>query len=90
MPDAANPFKNPWQAAKAPFLIAWNRLQGGALTANPYGTLKTLRYVYGTILYPPDKPRPPGLEVSQSESDAQGFALYGMVRVSGINVIPPC
>lgn len=90
MPAALNPIKHPWQAAKAPFLIAYNRLQGGAITANPYGTLKTLRYVYGTILYPADKPRPPGLEVSQSEGDTEGFALYGTVRVSGVNVIPPC
>lgn len=90
IPHALNPIQHPWQAAKGGFLVAWRRLQGGALEANPWGTLVTLRYVYGTILYPPDKPRAPGLEVAQTESDAQGFALYGTVRASGVNVIPPC
>ena len=89
MPDALNPLK-PWQHAKASFLIAYRRLQGGALEANPWGTLRTLKYAYGTFIKDPD-PRPTGsLEVATSESDTQAFAIYGTVRVSGVNVIPPC
>jgi hypothetical protein len=89
MPDAVNPLK-PWQHAKASFFIAWRRLSGGALEANPWGTYVTLKYVYGTFLRDPDPPDAGSLEVSRSEPDTEGFALYGMVRVSGVNVIPPC
>jgi len=90
MPDALNPMK-PWQHAKASFFVAWRRLQGGALEANPWGTFRTLKYVYGTILEY-DRPKQPtgSLEVSLTETDMQGFAIYGTVRVSGVNVIPPC
>lgn len=92
MPDALNPLK-PWQHAKASALILYKRLQGGgnwgAFWTSPWGTIGTLKYVYGTFIDP--QPPPTGsLEVETAESDAQAFAIYGTVRVSGLNVIPPC
>jgi hypothetical protein len=92
MPDALNPLK-PWEHAKASALILYTRLQGGgnwgALWTSPWGTYGTLKYAYGTFINP--RPAPTGsLEVSLSESDAQAFAVYGTVRVSGTNAIPPC
>jgi len=87
---ALNPIRYPWQAAKAPFFIAYRRLQGGALEANPYGTYATLKWLFDDYLGPPKRPYSQGLEVGTTETDADGFAIYGIVRVSGTNVIPPC
>lgn len=87
MPSALNPLK-PWQHAKASFLIAWRRLQGGALEANPWGTYKTLTWAYGTFIHPAGPPPQPPLDVSLAEGDREAFAIYGTVRVSGTNVIP--
>jgi hypothetical protein len=90
MPDALNPLK-PWDHAKASFFILYTRLQGGgelgALWTSPWGTYGTLKYAYGTFINP--EPPPTGsLEVSLAETDAEAFAIYGTVRVSGVNVIP--
>lgn len=87
---ALNPIRYPWEAAKAPFFIAYRRLSGGALEANPYGTYATLKWLFDDYFGPPKKPYSPGLEVGGNETDATGFAIYGVLRVSGTSVIPPC
>lgn len=88
---ALNPFRYPWQAAKAPALILYQRLQGGgnfgALWTSPWGTYGTLKWLLDGE---PAIPRGPGLEVGSTETDKRGFAIYGTVRVSGTNVVPPC
>lgn len=85
---ALNPMRYPWQAAKAPFFIAYRRLSGGALEANPYGTYATFKYLINDYFAEKKVPRGPGLEVGGNQTDATGFAIYGVVRVSGTNVIP--
>jgi hypothetical protein len=87
---ALNPIRYPWQAAKAPFVIAYRRIQGGALEANPYGTYATLKWLADDYFGSRKPPRGPGLEVGTGGTDADGFAIYGLVRVSGTSVIPPC
>lgn len=87
---ALNPVRYPWQAAKAPFVIAYRRLSGGALEANPYGTYATFKYIFGDYFADKKTPRGPGLDVGSNQTDATGFAIYGLVRVSGTSVIPPC
>jgi hypothetical protein len=87
---ALNPIRYPWQAAKAPFFIAYRRLQGGGLEANPYGTYATLKWMFDDYFAPRPEPRSMGLEVGTGGTDADGFAIYGLVRVSGTSVIPPC
>jgi hypothetical protein len=92
--EALNPLK-PWQHAKTSAAILNQRLHGGgnwgALYTSPWGTLKTVKYVYRYVIDPRDEKSPSeGMEVSQAETDARGYAIYGTVRVSGVNVIPPC
>lgn len=87
---ALNPVRYPWEAAKAPFFIAYRRLQGGALEANPYGTYATFKWIFNDYFGPPRTPSSQGLELGSNQTDATGFAIYGVVRVSGTSVIPPC
>lgn len=57
---------------------------------NPIASVKhSLRYAY-SVFDPKPPPPGPGLDVAGVETGAQGFALYGTVRVSGTNVVPPC
>lgn len=85
---ALNPFRYPGEAAKAPFFIAYRRLQGGALEANPYGTYATLKWMFNDYFADKKLPHGPGLDIGSQQTDATGFAIYGVVRVSGTNVIP--
>lgn len=59
---------------------------------NPIASVKhSLRYAYS--IWEPSSVKPPkgpGLEVSRVETDSTGFAIYGLVRVGGTNVVPPC
>lgn len=88
MPAVIRPNK-PWQNIKATLYIGLNFYQDSRSLYNPFASVKdSLKYAY-SLLNP--KPPPTGsLEVSRTETDAQAFALYGTVRVSGRNVIPPC
>lgn len=88
---ALNPFTHPLEAAKAPAYILYHRLQGGGnfgfLYTSPWGTYDTLKWLFK------GEPKPlgmPGLEVGSTDSGTEGFAIYGTVRVSGTNVVPPC
>jgi hypothetical protein len=88
---ALNPFRYPWQAAKGGAEVLYHRLEGGgglgALWTSPWGTYGTLKWILDGPSVPP---RPPGLEIGSTQTDRQGFAIYGTVRVSGTSVIPPC
>lgn len=88
MPAVIRPNK-PWQNIKASLYIGLNFYQDSRSLYNPFASVKhSLRYAY-SILHP--KPAPTGsLEVAQTETDARGFAIYGLVRVGGMNVVPPC
>lgn len=88
-----NPFRYPWEAAKAPLLILNQRLHGGgdwgALWTSPWGTYGTIKWIVDNYTRAPKFPRGPGLNVVGTETDANAFAIYGVVRVSGVSVIPP-
>lgn len=84
----------PWQHAKQSFNVFYYRIYGGGATlrslyTSPWGTAKTFGYIWKTYIDPRDARSPSeGMDVSQSETDARGFAIYGIVRVGGSNVIP--
>lgn len=88
MPAVIRPSK-PWQNIKASLLIGLDFYRDTRSLYNPIASVKhSLKYAY-SLVHP--GPVPTGsLEVSQVETDAQGFAIYGLVRVSGTSVIPPC
>lgn len=88
MPAIIRPNK-PWQNIKASLYIGLAFYQDKRSLYNPIASVKhSLRYAYS--LFHPKPPETGSLEVAQTETDARGFALYGLVRVSGVNVIPPC
>lgn len=84
----------PWQHAKQSFNVFYYRIYGGGATlrslyTSPWGTAKTFGYIWKTYIDPRDARSPSeGMDVSQTETAARGFAIYGTVRVSGVNVIP--
>lgn len=88
MPAVLRPTK-PWQNIKASLYIGLNFYQDKRSLYNPFASVKhSLKYAYS--LFHPEPPATGSLEVAQTETDARGFAIYGMVRVSGVNIIPPC
>lgn len=87
MSDAINPLK-PWQHIKSTLFIGYYRFKDGRLYS-PWGMFETAWYAHKTFVDPRPRKQPTGhLDVSITESDARGFAIYGMVRVSGTSVIP--
>jgi len=88
MPAVIRP-KKPWQNIKATLYIGLAFYQDKRSLYNPIASVKhSLKYAY-SLFHP--KPQPTGsLEVSQTETDARGFAIYGLVRVGGVNVVPRC
>lgn len=88
MPAVIRPNK-PWQNIKATLMIGLNFYRDTRSLYNPIASVKgSLKYAYS--LFHPEPPPTGSLEVTQTETDAKGFAIYGVVRVSGLNVIPPC
>lgn len=91
---ALNPIRYPWEAAKAPALILYQRLMGGgnwgAFWTSPWGTYGTLKWLFEDYAKGPQIQHGPGLDVGSTDTGVQGFAIYGTVRVSGTSVIPPC
>lgn len=89
MPKRKSLWWNPWEQVKAStenFLYA---IRDGRLYLPWLAILEGLKYSYKYNIRGVKPPRGPGLEVPGTENDTVGFAVYGLVRVSGVNVIPP-
>lgn len=88
MPALIRPSK-PWQNIKATLYIGLDFYKDKRSLYNPIASVKHSLHYAWDVLHP--QPPPNGeLEVSRTETDAQGFAIYGTVRTAGVNVIPPC
>ena len=89
MPKRKSLWYNPWDQFKASVEAGLYSIRGGRIYLPWLAILEGLKYSYRYHIRGVKPPRGPGLEVSGAESDAAGFAIYGMVRVSGVSVIPP-
>lgn len=89
MPKRKSLWYNPWDQFKASIEVGLYSIRDGRIYLPWLAILEGLKYSYRYHIRGVTPPRSPGLEVPGSENDVNGFAIYGMVRVSGVNVIPP-
>lgn len=89
MPKRKSLWYNPWDQFKASVEVGSYVSRKGVSYIPFAAFIESAKYSYRYHIRGVRPPRSPGLEVSGSENDADGFAIYGLVRVSGINVIPP-
>lgn len=79
---------NPIEQIKQSTLAGLYGGRNGASSIPFVAIFQALQYSWRFHIKNVKAPRSAGLNVQITTSDAQGLAIYGVVRVSGTNVIP--